>query len=407
MTTGLSPARVDSADVADARRLLTGVARVTPVETCRVLSERLGAPVHLKCENLQRTGSFKLRGAYVRLARLDPARRRAGVVAASAGNHAQGVALAAALLGIQARVYMPRNAPLPKLEATRGYGAEVELVDGGVDDALAQARVAAELSGRTFIHPFDHPDVIAGQATVAAELAEQCPDVDTVLVPVGGGGLISGIAGLLKAQRPGVRMIGVQAEAAAAFSASIAMGAPVVVVPGTTLADGIAVGRPGDLTFEHVRRDVDELVTVTEDAIARAVLLCLERVKLVVEPAGAVGVAALLSGAVSTSGSVGVILTGGNIDPLLTLRVLRHGLSAGGRHLTVRLRLIDRPGELARLLATLAELRVNVREVEQTRGGDSTGLDDVEVCLQLETGGSGHQDETVTALEAAGYLLSP
>lgn len=399
-TTLLSPA-----DVAQARDLLAGVTRITPVETCRVLSDLVGGPVLLKCENLQRTGSFKLRGAYVRLARLSETERAPGVVAASAGNHAQGVALAASLLGIESRIYMPRTSPIPKMEATRGYGADVELVDGGVDAALACAHQDAERTGRVLIHPFDHGDVIAGQATVAAELLEQCPEVRTVVVPVGGGGLVSGIAALLRAQRPDIRVVGVQAELAAAFPASLAAGRPVAVDPGTTLADGIAVGLPGHLTFAHVRDAVDEIVTVSEDAIARAVLLCLERVKLVVEPAGAVGVAAVLERPALFAAPVAVVLSGGNIDPLLTMRVLRHGLTSAGRHLTLRLRLQDRTGELARLLACLADLRVNVLQVEQIRIGDCPGINDVDVALQLETGGHVHREETVSALRAGGYSI--
>jgi threonine dehydratase len=398
-------AKLTVADIEDAHRLLRGVSRITPVESCRVLSDKLAVPVFLKCENLQRTGSFKLRGAYVRLARLAPEIRALGVVAASAGNHAQGVALAAQLLGAQATVFMPRAAPLPKMQATRGYGAEVRLVEGTVDACLEAAQAEATRSGRTMIHPFDHSDIIAGQATVGLELLEQLPATTTVVVPVGGGGLISGVAAAVKTVRPDIRVVGVQAQLAAAFPASLAAGRPLSCAPGSTMADGIAVGRPGELTLQHVQDTVDDIVTVTEDAIARAVLLCLERTKLVVEPAGAVGVAALLDGLIVPRGVVAVILSGGNIDPLLTMRVLRHGLGAAGRHLAVRLRIRDRPGQLAAVLTTLADMRVNVLDVEQVRLGGNHALDEVEVTLQLETGGPDHCEETLHALRHVGGSL--
>ncbi len=298
-----------------------------------------------------------MRGAYTRIARLTAEERAGGVVAASAGNHAQGVALAAGLLGAAATVFMPVNAPLPKVAATKGYGARIELVGNTVDESLVAAHDYAERHGAILIHPFDHPDVIAGQGTVALEILEQCPEVETIITGVGGGGLISGIAVVVKALRPDVRVVGVQAAGAAAYPASLAAGEPVRLTSLSTIADGIAVGRPGDLTFAHVSKLVDEVVTVTEEDISRALLMLLERSKQVVEPAGAVGVAALLAGAVRVEAPAVVVLSGGNIDPLLLLRVIEHGLSAAGRYLRFTVRCPDRPGQLASLLAQIAELR--------------------------------------------------
>jgi threonine dehydratase len=282
-------------DVRGAQKMLTGVARVTAMEGSRHLSQLVGAPVHLKCENLQRTGSFKLRGAYVRIAGLLPEERAAGVVAASAGNHAQGVALASALLGVRATVFMPKGAPLPKISATREYGAEVRLHGHVVDETLAAAQAYAAETGAVFIHPFDHPDIIAGQGTVGLEILDQCPEVRTIVVGIGGGGLVAGLAVAVKALRPDVRIVGVQAAGAAAYPPSLTAGCPVSIENPATMADGIKVGRPGEVPFGLVRELVDEIRTVTEDELATALLLCLERAKLVVEPAGASPVAALLS----------------------------------------------------------------------------------------------------------------
>lgn len=277
----VAPVTLD--DVRGAQKMLSGVARVTAMEGSRHLSQLVGSPVHLKCENLQRTGSFKLRGAYVRIAGLLPEQRAAGVVAASAGNHAQGVALASSLLGVRSTVFMPQGAPLPKISATRDYGAEVRLHGQVVDETLAAAQEYAERTGAVFIHPFDHPDVIAGQGTVGLEILEQCPEVRTVVVGIGGGGLAAGIAVAVKALRPDVRIVGVQAEGAAAYPPSLAAGRPVAVQNPATMADGIKVGRPGDVPFGIVGELVDEVRTVSEDALSTALLLCLERAKLVVE----------------------------------------------------------------------------------------------------------------------------
>ncbi|WP_433052070.1 threonine ammonia-lyase [Dactylosporangium sp. CS-033363] len=393
-------------EIEAARKLLAGVTRLTPVEPSRPLTAKLGGPTWLKCENLQRAGSFKVRGAYVRLARLSDEERRRGVVAASAGNHAQGVALAAALLGIASTVYMPLGAPLPKIAATKGYGAAVEFAGSTVDEALVAAQEFAERTGAVFIHPFDHPDVIAGQGTVALEILEQVPEVKTVITGAGGGGLISGVAVAIKALRPDVRVIGVQAAEAAAFPPSLAKGRPVRLGAFGTIADGIAVGRPGDITFAHVSKLVDEVVTVTEEDISRALLMLLERGKMVVEPAGSVGVAALLAGVVQVETPVVAVLSGGNIDPMLMVRVIEHGLAAAGRYLTFTVRCGDRPGHLAKLLTYIAEQGANVVDVAHRRQDSRLQLGEVELGFSVETRGSEHSDRLINALRTAGYTVT-
>ncbi|MFD9690332.1 threonine ammonia-lyase [Kitasatospora sp. NPDC059088] len=385
-------------DVRGAQKMLAGVARVTPMEGSRHLSGLIGAPVHLKCENLQRTGSFKLRGAYVRIAGLSPVQRAGGVVAASAGNHAQGVALAASLLGVRSTVFMPVAAPLPKVAATREYGAEVRLHGDTVDEALQAAQRYAEATGAVFIHPFDHWDVVTGQATVGLEILEQCPEVRTILVGVGGGGLLAGIAAAVKPLRPDVRVVGVQAAAAAAYPPSLEQFA--------TMADGIMVGRPGDIPFEVVNTLADGIRTVSEDALSRALLLGLERLKLVVEPAGAAPIAALLEQPDSFEGPVVAVLSGGNIDPQLMQRVLRHGLAAAGRYLSLRVRLADKPGSLADLLGVLTRVDANVLDVAHVRIDPRLGLTEVEVDLHLETKGPEHCALVVGELRDAGYVVS-
>ncbi|MFF8402524.1 threonine ammonia-lyase [Streptomyces sp. NPDC015684] len=392
-------------DVRGAQKMLSGVARATAMEGSRHLSQLVGAPVHLKCENLQRTGSFKLRGAYVRIAGLLPEERAAGVVAASAGNHAQGVALASSLLGVHATVFMPQGAPLPKVSATREYGAEVRLHGQVVDETLAAAEEYAAETGAVFIHPFDHPDIIAGQGTVGLEILEQCPEVRTVVVGVGGGGLAAGIAVAVKALRPDVRIVGVQAEGAACYPPSLAAGRPVSLDSPATMADGIKVGRPGEVPFGIVGELVDEVRTVSEDQLSAALLLCLERAKLVVEPAGAAPVAALLAAPDGFEGPVVAVLSGGNIDPLLMQRVLRHGMSAQGRYLAVRLRLTDRPGALATLLGALSVVDANVLDVSHVRTDPRLGLTEAEVELHLETKGPAHCAEVGQALRDAGYTV--
>ncbi|QNE75358.1 threonine ammonia-lyase [Streptomyces finlayi] len=392
-------------DVRGAWKMLSGVARVTAMEGSRYLTELVGTPVHLKCENLQRTGSFKLRGAYVRISGLTPQERAAGVVAASAGNHAQGVALASSLLGVRSTVFMPVGAPLPKVSATRQYGAEVRMHGHVVDETLAAAQEYAERTGAVFIHPFDHPDIIAGQGTVGLEILEQCPEVRTIVVGIGGGGLAAGIAVAVKALRPDVRIIGVQAAGAAGYPPSLAAGHPVAVASPQTMADGIKVGRPGDIPFRLVQELVDEVRTVSEDELSSALLLCLERAKMVVEPAGASPVAALLSDPQAFAGPVVAVLSGGNVDPLLMQRILTHGMAAAGRYLSLRLRLTDRPGALATLLAALSVVDANVLDVSHVRTDPRLGLTEAEVELHLETKGPAHCEEVAATLREAGYLV--
>jgi threonine dehydratase len=394
---------LDDARVAAAQ--LDGVARRTPIESSRALAALVGGPVYLKCENLQRAGSFKIRGAYVRIARLSEAERAGGVVAASAGNHAQGVALAASLLGTRAVVFMPHGAPLPKVEATRNYGAGVEFAGHSVDEALSAAVEYAKRTGAVMIHPFDHPDIVAGQATVGLEIAQQCPDARTIVVAAGGGGLASGIGVVTKALLPGVRVVAVQAEGAAAFPGSLAAGRPLALDGMSTIADGIAVGCPGELTFDMVRCYVDRVVTVSEESLSRALLFCLERAKLVVEPAGAASVAAVMDDPTAFEPPVVAVLSGGNVDPVLLERVLRHGLAAAGRYLSFHVRIDDRPGVLAKLLHTLADAGANVLDVVHQRIGPTLHVDEVEVALQAETRGPDHSDEVLELLRAQGYRV--
>jgi threonine dehydratase len=360
--------------------------------------------VWLKCENLQRTGSFKIRGAYTRLHRLDAGQRAAGVVAASAGNHAQGVALAAQLLGVEATVFMPDGAAIPKVGATRGYGAQVHLVGETIEGSIAAAVEFAERTGAVFVHPFDHPDIISGQGTVGLEILEQVPDVATVLVCTGGGGLLGGVAAAVKAQRPDVRVVGVQAEGAAAWPGSLAAGSPTTLPRMRTIADGIAVGRPGDLTFPQVTALVDEIVTVDEDALSRALLLCLERAKMLVEPAGVAGVAALMEHPDRFGTPVVAVLSGGNVDPLVLLHVIHHGMAAAGRYLSLRVRMADRPGALAGVLTLMGTHGANVLDVAHTRITGALELGDVEVALTLETRGPEHSAELLDALREAGHV---
>jgi threonine dehydratase len=400
----VTSAPVSPHDIAEAREVLRGITLQTPMLESRVLSEHVGGPVFLKCENLQRTGSFKSRGAYVRISRLTDAERGRGVVAASAGNHAQGVAFAAALLGAKATVVMPEGAPLPKIAATRSYGAEIILHGRTVEDALAHAMALAQDNGSVFIHPFEHRDIVAGQGTVGLEILEQCPDVATIAVPVGGGGLAAGLSVAVQ-EAPQVRVIGVQAEAVAPVPDSLAAGHPVSVASRPTMADGIAVARPGTLAVEILAALADRVVTVSEENLSRALLICLERAKQVVEPAGAAGVAALLEHPHAFEPPVVAVLSGGNIDPLLLSKLLRHGLSAAGRYLTFRCSLPDQPGALATLLSELAGLGANVLDVVHERFTPHLHVDEVEVLLQVETRGPGHCDSVIGQLRQAGYRL--
>lgn len=395
------------AEIEDAAEALRGVVVATPVEDSEHLSDVLGAPVHLKLENLQRTGSFKIRGATYRLSRLSDQERARGVVAASAGNHAQGVALAAQKLGIAATIFMPLGVPVPKLLATRGYGAEVVLEGATVETPLRLAAEFAERTGAVLIHPFDHRDVIVGQGTLGLELWDAVPGLDTVVLGIGGGGLIAGVAAAVKARAAAegrtVRVIGVQAENSAAYPPSLAAGEPLTVETTPTIADGIAVARPGELPYRIISELVDEVVTVSDDDIARALLILLERAKQVVEPAGAAGVAAILAGKVQASGPTAVVLSGGNIDPLLLQRVVSHGLAASGRYMTLQIPLPDRPGQLARVSELLALAGANVIEVLHTRHGQGLQISEVVLQLSVETRGEEHRAHVISVLESAGF----
>lgn len=402
---------VQLADIQNAADLLEGVIERTPVAHSRALSEILGTEVFLKCENLQRSGSFKVRGAYVRMAQLSNAEKALGVVAASAGNHAQGVALAASRLGIEARIYMPRGAALPKIAATRSHGAEVILHGNTVDDALAEAKQYAQQTGAIFVHPFDNEDIIAGQGTLGLEILDQVSDVDTILVGVGGGGLLAGLSVAVRAKEKElgkkIRIIGVQAEHAAAYPPSLAADALVPLKKVSTIADGIAVGRPGQLPFTIIKSLVDDVHTVSEDDIARALIFLLERNKLVVEPAGSVPVAALMSGSLAEKygdlGTTVCLLSGGNIDPMLMLKVIQRGLSAAGRFMTIKLMLTDRPGELTSISRIISEHDANVTGVDHTRLGGALSMGDVSITIDMETKGAEHCKEVIAALEAEGY----
>ena len=377
-----------AADVESARERIAGRARVTPVYGSETLSRRTGRRVWLKAENLQRTGSFKVRGAVNKLSTMSDAERACGVVAASAGNHGQAVAWAARELGVEATVFMPEDAPMAKVDATRNYGAEPVLAGAGFDEALAEAERRVVDLGATFVHAFEDPAVIAGQGTIALELAEQLPDVETFLLPVGGGGLASGISIALRSLRPDVRLIGIQAGK-----------------NGQTIADGIAVKHPGELTMSILERTLDELVHVAEDEISEAITLLLERAKVVVEGAGAVGVAALLANKVPGSDPVCAVLSGGNIDATLLVSVMRHGLTVGGRYLVVRTRVPDRPGELIKLLELVAAERGNVVSVEHHREGMAIQVTETEVELTIITRNAEHCGDLVTAMEARAYPI--
>ena len=390
-----------------ARESLRGVARATPVVPARYLADRVGGPVWLKCENMQVAGSFKVRGAYVRLLGLAPDQRAAGVVAASAGNHAQGVAVAARRLGIRATVFMPVGAPLPKVAATRAYGAHVEFAGATIDDALEAAHEFSSRTGAILIHPFDHEDIVIGQGTVGLEILEQVPEVATIVVCTGGGGLVAGIATAVGELAPHVRVIGVQAAAAAAYPDSLAAGHPVALPRMTTMADGIAVGRPGEVPFRIIEGRHVEIRTVSEESISRGLLLALERSKLLVEPAGAAGIAALLERPEGITPPVVVVLSGGNVDPLLLVRVMQHGLVAGGRYMSVSVRIPDHPGGLADLLQNVASLAANVISVEHDRTATDLVMGEVDVSLHLETRGREHCEHVRAGLRDRGFRVRP
>ena len=403
----MSASSVPVGDIEAAAERLSGVIRVLPVAGARWLDDRVGGRVHLITENLQRAGSFKIRGAYNRISLLSEEEQGRGVVAASAGNHAQGVALAAQLLGVRATVFMPEGATIPKVQATRAYGAEVRFAGSTIDEALSAAIAFGDETGAVLIHPFDHVDIVAGQGTVGLEILRKIPDVRTIVVCTGGGGLLAGIAMAVKSQRPDVRIVGVQAQEAAAYPPSLAAGKPLLLERMATMADGIAVGRPGAVPFAIVQDHVDDIETVSEVEISRAVLLLLERAKLLVEPAGAVATAAVLANPQSFEPPVAVVISGGNVDSLLLLRIIRHGLAAAGRYLTVTVRVPDKPGSLARLLAEVKDLRANVLEVRHDRLDVGLGVDEVDIVVQMETRGAEHCDEVLGVLEAEYRVVSP
>lgn len=382
------------------------IAKKTPLLLNSYLSEITGGQVFLKAENLQRTGAYKVRGAFNRMSKLTAQERKRGVVAASAGNHAQGVALAARELGISAKIFMPVGASLPKVSATRGYGAEVVLTGDTFADCLKAAKEYAEKKHAVFIPPFDHIDVVIGQGTVGLEVLNELPEVDNIVVAIGGGGLAAGVAvaAKLKAKANGrkVKIYGVQSEHAAPYVTSLKKGKLTEIAITPTIADGIAVSKPGRIPFELIKKNIEKVVTVSENEIAKAILVILERAKQVVEPAGAVGVAAILAGKLKLKGNTVVILSGGNMDPLLLQRVVRHGLAAAERYTTISVMLPDRPGQLSLTAAVIAKANANVVEVLHTRHGLGLNISEVELNLSVETSGHEHTLEVIKALKEAG-----
>ena len=394
------------ADFVAAEDNVRQVAHLTPLLHSNFLSVATGTEVWLKAENLQRTGAYKVRGAFNRMSKLTKDERKRGVVAASAGNHAQGVALAATYLGIKATIFMPIGASLPKVQATKGYGAEVVLTGATFAEALKASQEYAAKKGAVFIPPFDHIDVVIGQGTVGLEVLEQLPEVDNIIVAIGGGGLAAGVAvaAKLRAKANGrkVRVYGVQAEHAAAYPSSIKAGKALEVHTTPTIADGIAVAKPGKIPFELIKTHIDKVVTVSENEIAKAILVLIERAKQIVEPAGAVGVAALLAGKLKLKGKTVVILSGGNMDPLLLQRVVKHGLAAAERYTNISVMLPDRPGQLALTAEVIARANANVIEVLHTRNSDGLQISEVELNLSVETSGHEHALQVVEALRKAG-----
>ena len=374
------------ADIQEARERLRGIAEETPIYLSETFSRRVGREVRLKAENLQRTGAFKVRGAVNKLTTLSPEERAAGVVAASAGNHGQAVAWAARQLGIRATIFVPVTAPMAKIEACRNYGAATEMAGEDFEDALDAAIAHVDETGGTFIHPYEDQLVVAGQGTIGLELLDQEPDVGTVLIPIGGGGLALGIATALRALKPEVRIVGVRAG-----------------VDGYTIADGIAVKVPSDFTMPLLEDLLDDIVAVTDEQISEAIVLLLERAKLVVEGAGAVGVAALLAGKDGGTGTAVPILSGGNIDPTMLISVMRHGLSVAGRYLVMRTQIPDRPGELIKLLSLVAEERGNLVSVEHHREGIDLPVTATEVELTIVTRDEEHCKQLLAAMDERGY----
>ena len=405
--TGSTPVVVPGlADFESALANVRQVAIETPTLHSNFLSDLIGQEVFLKCENLQRTGAYKVRGAFNRMSKLTAAERKQGVIAASAGNHSQGVALAARKLGIKATVHMPIGASLPKVEATRNYGAKVVQSGATFADCLRASQEEAKESGAIFIPPFDHMDVVVGQGTVGLEIMQQHPDTSTIVVAIGGGGLAAGVAVSAKlaaaAMGRKIRVIGVQSEHSAAYPVSLRAGKVTEIKTTPTIADGIAVSKPGRIPFELIKKYIDKVVTVSENDIAKAILVLLERSKQVVEPAGAVAVAALMSGKAKAKGKTVAILSGGNMDPLLLQRVIRHGLSTADRYTNFSVMLPDRPGQLALTAEVIAGAHANVIEVLHTRHGNGLQISEVELNLSIETSGHKHRMEVVDALEKAG-----
>lgn len=392
-------------DIYSAAELLKPVIRETPTINAGWANKMYGLDLRFKCENLQRAGSFKIRGAYNRIARLTPEERAKGVVAASAGNHAQGVALAAQLLGIKSTIFMPIGAPIPKFQATRGYGADVHFHGVTIDEALVAAIEFANENGSIFIHPFDHEDIVAGQGTMGLEVLAQNPDLKTAVVCLGGGGLLAGSALAIKTLRPDVKVIGVQAKEAAAYPPSLAAGSPQKLPKMATMADGIAVGRPGDIPFELIQKYVDEVRVVSEESLARALLLTLERSKVMAEPAGIAAVAAVMDDPDAFQGPVVASISGGNIDPLLLSKVLRTGLAFSGRFYTLQIRLHDAPGALAKLVTVIGELGANIVEISHTRIDPTLMASEVDVDLELETRGFEHRDAILKHLTEGGFQV--
>ena len=394
--------RIEAGESHQAREVVSQVARHTPLLSTRSLSERCGGPVVLKAENLQRTGSFKLRGAMHKLTRLGDVE---GVVAGSAGNHGQSLAYAARVKGMRCEVFMPREAAVAKVAAVEAFGGAVHLGGDSVDDCVAAARERAANSGAAFVHPFDDPDIIMGQSTLGLELLEDVPDMATVVVPVGGGGLLTGVAGAIKTQRPGVRVIGVQVESCSPFVDALRGEATARVPPAATIADGIAIKRPGEITLALARRWVDEMVVVGEADIADAMVWLLERSKLVVEGGGAVGVAALLSGRIvpSAQGSTVIVLSGGNVDAGLLAAIAHRHETIAGRRLRVFTTVPDRPGGLVALLTRIADAGGNIVHVDHVREAVTLRVRETGVAVALETRGREHSDAIVAALNEAGY----
>jgi threonine dehydratase len=382
-------------EIEAARERLEGVARVTPVYGSETFSRLTGRPVVLKAENLQRTGAFKIRGAVNKIACLTDEERAAGVVAASAGNHGQAVAWAAREQGVRATIFMPHHTPMAKVEATKNYGGLVEPEGETFEEALAAAQETARDTGATFVHAFEDEQVIAGQGTIGLELLEQVPDLETVVIPIGGGGLASGTALALKAKRPDVRIVGVQSAAFAPLAGGH--------VGGFTIAEGIAVKEPGELTSSILRELLDAVVTVTDEQISEAIVLLLERAKLLVEGAGAASVAAVLGEEIGGSGRVVALLSGGNIDPTVLISVMRHGLTASGRYLVLRTRVPDRPGELVKLLALVAAERGNVISIEHHREGMDVPVTQSEIEMTVTVRDQEHRDDLLRALAEHGY----